>query len=332
MISKPDFQKFYDLIEWLKAVPYQVQRELKLYNAAELYAGYEPSDDEETDKASFAQCYDSRVYKHFIEHGKIALEVRESIARAMHDHSTHMSLVDFLKTHDPRKCVGLMGGHAILRSDPMFETVAILSKHLTENGIIMVSGGGPGAMEATHLGAWLAGRTDEEAKVAIRGLAAKATSFQDRQWVSSALELMERYPQTEYVSLGIPTWLYGHEPSTPFATHIAKYFANSVREATILSVAFGGIIYTPGSAGTLQEIFQNAVQNHYLSFGFSSPMIFLGKDFWTNEVPVQPMIEHMVENGRYKNLLLTFTDDTNEIETVLKDFQLTIPEVEGVKG
>ena len=66
--------------------------------------------------------------------------------------------------------------------------------------------------------------------------------------------------QTKYVSLGIPTWLYGHEPSTPFATHIAKYFVNSVREDTILTVAYGGIIFTPGSAGTLQEIFQEAVQ------------------------------------------------------------------------
>lgn len=327
MISEPDYSKLKDLSEWLKAVPYGVIRKKKLYTGAELYEGYESSDDEEKDRASFAQCYDSRVYKHFIEHGKIALEIKESIARSMHDHSVHFSLVEFLKEHDPRKCVGIMGGHAILRNDPMFETVTILSKHLTESGLCMVSGGGPGAMEATHLGAWMAGRTDEEAKEAVKWLAAKATSFNDRQWVSSALELMERYPQTQYVSLGIPTWLYGHEPSTPLATHIAKYFANSVREDTIITIAFGGVIFTPGSAGTLQEIFQDAVQNHYLSFGFSSPMIFLGKDFWTKDLPVKPMIEHMVNNGRYKNLLLTFTDDINEIETVLKDFQLTVQKV-----
>ena len=156
-------------------------------------------------------------------------------------------------------------------------------------------------------------------------LASKAESFKDRAWVSSAFEVMRRYPQDKYVSLGIPTWLYGHEPSTPFATHIAKFFVNSVREDTILTVAFGGIIYTPGSAGTLQEIFQNAVQNHYLSFGFASPMIFLGKHFWTEDVPVYPMIQQMMGTGRYKNLLLTLTDDSAEIEQVLKDFQKTIP-------
>lgn len=325
MISAPNFEKQGEMFEWMKTVPYEVLRHGRLYNAEELYQGYVPSDDEEKDRASFAQCYDSRVYKHFMEQGKIAINVNESVARTIHDHGVHTALIEFLKEHGPKRCVGVMGGHAILRTDPMFACIAKLSKRLTEDGFVMVSGGGPGAMEATHLGAWMAGRTDEETQDAIQSLAAAATSFKDRRWVSSALDVMHRYPQTEYVSLGLPTWLYGHEPSTPFATHIAKYFVNSVREDTILTVSFGGIIYTPGSAGTLQEIFQNAVQNHYLSFGFASPMIFMGKSFWTEDVPVYPMIRHLEDNGRYKNLLLTLTDDPVEIVQVLKDFQKTIP-------
>jgi predicted Rossmann-fold nucleotide-binding protein len=101
---------------------------------------------------------------------------------------------------------------------------------------------------------------------------------------------------------------------------------NSVREDVILTVAFGGIIYTPGSAGTLQEIFQDAVQNHYLSLGFSSPMIFMGKKFWTDDVPVWPLIQHLVATGRYKNMLLTLSDDPAEIENVLLNFQKRIPQ------
>ena len=323
MISNPDFEKMDGVLEWLRAVPYEVLRHGRLYNAEELYQGYEPSADEEKDRASFANCYDSRVYQHFMAQGKIAKNVNESVARTFHDHDIHMALKAFLAEHDPRRCVGIMGGHAILRSDPLFACVAMMSKRLTEEGFLMVSGGGPGAMEATHLGAWMAGRTDEEAQEAVKTLAEAATSFNDRRWLSSALEVMQRYPQTKYVSLGIPTWLYGHEPSTPFATHIAKYFVNSVREDTILTIAFGGIIYTPGSAGTLQEIFQNAVQDHYLSFGFASPMIFMGERFWTDDVPVYPMMKHLEQTGRYKNLLLTLTDDPAEIVKVLKDFQKT---------
>ena len=325
MISNPSFARQNEMLEWMKAVPYEVLRHGCLYNAEELYRGYEPSDDEEKDRASFAQCYDSRVYKHFISQGKIAMNVNESVARTFHDHGIHTALKAFLKDHDPRRCIGIMGGHALLRTDPMFASIAILSKHLTEEGFFMVSGGGPGAMEATHLGAWMAGRTDEEAQEAIKMLASDAVSFKDWKWVSSAMKVMRRYPQNQYVSLGIPTWLYGHEPSTPFATHIAKYFVNSVREDTILTVAFGGIIYTPGSAGTLQEIFQNAVQNHYLSFGFASPMIFMGKSYWVDDVPAYRLIQYLVENGRYKNLLLTLSDDSSEIEKVLRDFQKTIP-------
>ena len=214
-----------------------------------------------------------------------------------------------------------MGGHALLRTDPMFASVAMLSKRLTEAGFFMVSGGGPGAMEATHLGAWMAGRTDEEAQEAIRTLAAAAASFKDAAWLSSAFEVMHRYPQEQYVSLGVPTWLYGHEPSTPFATHIAKYFVNSVREDTILTVAFGGIVFTPGSAGTMQEVFQEAVQNHYLSFGYASPMVFLGRKFWTEEIPVYPFLEKMMQEGKYKNLRLFLTDSEHEVVEELLKFR-----------
>ena len=329
MISTTNIKRMDGLLDWLKSVPYEVLRNGRLYNAEELYRGYEPSDDEDKDMASFAQCYDNRVYQHFMAQGKIAKNVNESVARTLHDHGIHMALKDFLAQHDPLQCIGIMGGHAILRTDPMFACVAMLSKRLTEEGFIMVSGGGPGAMEATHMGAWMAGRTDEEAQEALRMLAEAASSFKDRAWVSSALEVMRRYPQTQYVSLGVPTWLYGHEPSTPFATHIAKYFVNSVREDTILTIAFGGIIFTPGSAGTLQEVFQEAVQNHYESFGFASPMVFMGKKFWTEDVPAYSLIQHLMGTGRYKNLLLTLTDEPAEIEEALQDFQRKIPQKRG---
>ena len=116
-------------------------------------------------------------------------------------------------------------------------------------------------------------------------------------------------------------WLYGHEPATPFATHIAKYFDNSIREDSILTIAKGGIIYSPGSAGTMQEIFQEAVQNHYLSFGYASPMIFMNMRYWTEELPVYLLMEHLVKTGKYKNLLMSLTDSTEEIIKTILDFR-----------
>ena len=306
MISSKNFNELNGTIAYMESVPYDVTRQ-RLYSASELYEGYD-ADDEST----FSDCYDTLVYKHFMSTGKQATLINESLARTVHDHGIHTAINHFFETHNNRYCIGIMGGHALLRTDRIFHETAMLSKRLTEMGFYMLSGGGPGAMEATHLGAWMAGRDESELCDALRMLSI-APSFRDKGWLASAFQVMERYPQEQYVSLGIPTWLYGHEPSTPFATHIAKFFENSIREDSILTLAFGGIIYTPGSAGTMQEIFQDAVQNHYLSFGFASPMIFMGKSFWTEEMPIYPLLEQLSNSGKYKNLLLTLTDDSDEI-------------------
>ncbi len=315
MITSEDFKELIDVVEYFKAVPYDITRK-QLYNAADLYQGYCPSR-----PGSWSDCYDNKVYQHYMSTGKTTQSVKESLARTIHDHSIHTALNEFLANRHLRHFIGIMGGHAQLRSDTTYRDVALLSKRLTEQGFHMLSGGGPGAMEATHLGAWMAGREDSHLDEAI-GLLAASPSFKDDGWLSSAFQVMEQFPQTGgHVSLGIPTWLYGHEPSTPFATHIAKFFENSIREDSILTLAYGGIIYTPGSAGTMQEVFQDAVQNHYLSFGFSSPMIFMGKRFWTEEMPVYPLLKELSESGKYHNLILTLTDDPDEVVHELLRFR-----------
>lgn len=314
MITNANLSDFEPLFDYLKSVPFDVSR-TTLYNAADLYKGYTPEQPE-----SYKTCYDQQVYNDYMTKGKLTNNIKESIARTLHDQGIYVALGEFFRTHDCRQCVGVMGGHALLRTDYMYREIVFLSKRLTEQGFYMLSGGGPGAMEATHLGAWMAGYNNKEVEDALQILSA-APSFQDLTWLSTAFQVIRKYPQTKYVSLGIPTWLYGHEPSTPFATHIAKFFENSIRENHILTLPFGGIIYTPGSAGTLQEVFQDAVQNHYLSFGFPSPMIFLGTKFWMEEVPVYPLIEDLAKKGKYKNLYMDITDDPEVVMKNLIDFQ-----------
>lgn len=287
-------------------VPYDAFR-AQLYNSTSLYDGYELKN-----KDSYASCFDGIVYQHYLDFGKSTRNIKESLARSIHDNSISGALHAFLEEYNPWQIVGVMGGHGLKRTDDMYRQIVLISKKLTETGSLMVSGGGPGAMEATHLGAWMAGRLASEVEDALQ-MVSMAPCFKDDGWLDSAMEVMLKYPQTQYKSLGIPTWLYGHEPSTPFATHIAKYFDNSIREDGILSIAMGGIIYTPGSAGTLQEIFQEAVQDHYLTFGYSSPMIFFGTHFWTEEVPVYPLLQHLLDKGKYKNLILSLTDSEEDV-------------------
>ena len=174
--------------------------------------------------------------------------------------------------------VAIMGGHDLLRSDPTYQTIAGLARALTRLGFTMASGGGPGAMEATHVGAYFApladGALDEalEMLAARRGIVDEKREYKDKDWLQRAFRVRRAFPLSDQqvtpaASLAIPTWFNGHEPPAAFATHIAKYFANSVREDGLLQIANNGVIFAPGNAGTVQEIFQDAAQNYYQTFG-----------------------------------------------------------------
>ena len=295
-------------------LPFQVYRN-KLYSHTKLYNNFshiDPSTYENTD--------DYLIYKYYESKGKAEpTSIKDSLAQRLHDHSITDSLYDYLTKWDSHRVVAIMGGHSLSRDSADYRSIVFISKALAEKGHLMVSGGGPGGMEATHLGAWMAYRKEKEIDDAI-SILSKAPLYSDELWLSSAFEVMEAYPlQTKIESVGIPTWFYGHEPPTPFATHIAKYFANSVREEGLLAIAKGGIVFAPGSAGTIQEIFQEAAQNHYATFGNISPMVFLNRKYWEEDKPVYPLLKKLAEGHKYGELL-TISDEVSEIVEAICDF------------
>ena len=303
----------------IKGVPYQPYRG-SLYCKDTIFDGFDPDRPE-----TYKQTTDYRVYRHWDETGKYHPEsILETLARRLHDHAITNALnaliAPWRKTY---RIVAIMGGHSLHRSNEDYRKVALMAKQLSEKGRLMVSGGGPGAMEATHLGVCFANRPESELDEAIAMLA-KADHYKDDQWLSQAFRVIERFSllqdDTRPISVGIPTWLYGHEPPTPFASHIAKYFANSVREEGLLAMASGGVIFSPGGPGTIQEIFQEACQNHYNSFGNISPMIFLNRDYWGREKPVYPLLEHLAKDREYGKLL-GISDDVQEIVGQILTFQ-----------
>lgn len=300
--------------EYLHKVPFIVDPQ-EMYSASQLYAGLDLSE-----PATFSQCYDQQVYNHFLSQGKVTDNPLEALARNLHDFCIMQSAKRMLARYDKCKVVAVMGGNAMRRDEMAYEKIARISKGLTEQGSLMVSGGGSGAMEATGFGAWMAGRGEDEFADALSRLKA-VPAQEDVDYLQASFSIIRDYPQTQYSNLSIPTWLYGHEWTSPFATHIAKLFENSVREDTLLTVAYGGIIYAPGRAGTIQEVFQEAVQNHYLTFGFASPMVFLDTEFWSKTTPFYPLLVDLLEKGIYKNLLLSLTDDVEEVIRIIRDFQ-----------
>ena len=124
-------------------------------------------------------------------------------------------------------------------------------------------------------------------------------------------------------SLAIPTWHYGHEPPTPIASHIAKYFQNSIREDGLLALAKWGIIFTEGKAGTIQEVFQDAAQNYYRSFDWFSPMVLLGVEYWTRTHPVVDVLRSLFDPVDQAECL-TVTDDLDEALEAIRSFYTSI--------
>lgn len=285
----------------------------QLYNKNTLYKGFDYKN-----PATYLNTLDKIVYDYF-QHTLERNSIRDSLAQRLHDHSITDTMHEFISNYDERRLVAIMGGHKVKRTDDMYIQIARLSKTLTENGYLMLSGGGPGAMEATHFGAWMAGRAADELIKAAEILS-EAPIYADKNWLATSFKVMELFPDPLYNSLGIPTWHYGHELPTPFASHIAKYFENSVREEGLLAIAKGGVIFTPGSAGTMQEVFQDLAQNHYESYGYASPMIFLNVEFWTKSRPIYPIIQQMSDNGDLMNLNLGLYDNNNDVLEHLRKF------------
>lgn len=301
-------------------LPYSPYR-ASLYTPEELYAGFDPARPE-----SYADTLDARVYAHWNSRGGAnPPSLLETLAQRLHDHAISDALEEALLDAQgrPRRVVAIMGSHSMLRGQTDYRSVAELARALARRGFFLVSGGGPGAMEATHLGAWFAGRDDGELDAALEVLS-HAPDYQHREWLSRAFEVRATWPLQDEAralgdSLGIPTWLYGHEPPNPFAPRIAKYFANSVREEGLLTIAQGGVIYAPGGAGTIQEVFQDACQNRYNTVGVISPMIFQGRKFWTSTHPVFPLLEHLARGFDYSRYLL-LTDSQEDIVQALVRF------------
>jgi predicted Rossmann-fold nucleotide-binding protein len=275
----------------------------RLYSRAELMEGWTPSQDNSADK---------RIFEHFKFQGRENPGVLEALAQRLHDHAIEDALHDLLEGRiegdGVKKVVGIMGGHKTARTDPFYKKVARIAQQLTKAGYFITTGGGPGIMEAANLGAFLADASDRELESALLTLS-HAPVYTDVGYMECAQEVLDLF-RHGHASLAVPTWFYGHEPSNLFSVHIAKYFSNSLREDGLLAIAMHGIIFAPGSAGTTQEVFQDATQNHYATYGKISPMVFLGGEHFGEKTLIFECLRRQAADRDYEDYLcLTETEE-----------------------
>jgi predicted Rossmann-fold nucleotide-binding protein len=294
--------------------PYDV-RPQRLYTRDDLMRGWQPGGDHST-------TLDGRIYEYVKARGGRAPDVDEGLAQRTHDHFIDVALGDFL-VRTGRPVVGIMGGANTVAADPNYRCVVHLAAALTARGYLVVCGGGLGIMEAANLGAYLADRSERERDDAVDALAV-APPHEDRAgYMGVAVGIRERFaPGGE--SLAIPTWVNAGEPISQFASQIAKYFSNSIREDGMLAVATAGIVFAPGGAGTMQEIFQDAAQNAYRTFG-RSPMVFLDTGHYREETGLYPALQRQAERLGFADLL-SIGDET---EQILEHFPIVRAPVSG---
>ncbi|MFD7014382.1 LOG family protein [Streptomyces sp. NPDC059928] len=254
-----------------------------LYSPSELFEGLTEGYERTPDALAYA----------WFQRTKADGDVFSSMLRSIHDDAISDALDEHLAGE---RVVGVMGGHAMARGTAEYEGAAVLGRMLARAGFTVATGGGPGAMEAANLGAYAAPFDDAMLGSALE-LLAKEPSFRPSvsHWARAAFAVRTRWPHGG-PSVGIPTWFYGHEPPNAFANTIAKYFVNAIREDGLLARSTAGVVFLPGAAGTVQEIFDNATPNYYESRGGPTPMVLVDRAHWTERLPTWPLLQALAQD------------------------------------
>jgi predicted Rossmann-fold nucleotide-binding protein len=281
-------------------LPYDPFR-TELYTREELMGGWP------------GETLDRRIERHVLDNGFRSPPAAEALAQRLHDHSIDVALSTLLCRDPHTRVVGVMGGATTPRTDPWYARVAELARSLAREGYLVASGGGPGTMEAANLGALLAPRDDDVLDEAL-AILARAPAYEGvgQPYVDAGAEVHERFAAGGGVSIAIPTWFYPGEPVGQFATHVAKYFANSIREDGLLAIAVAGVVFAPGRAGTIQELFQDAAQNAYGIRG-RSPMVLFGTHYYGTEPSIHAVLREEARRFGGFDHLIALTDDPDEV-------------------
>ena len=179
-------------------------------------------------------------------------------------------------------CVSIFGSARTKPDNPYYELAERIARKITENGYGVITGGGPGIMEAGNKGAHLAGGTSVGLNIVL------PFEQHDNPYIDS-------------------------DKSIDF-----DYFF--VRKVMYVKYSQGFIVM-PGGFGTLDEFFEafTLIQTHKIE---PFPLILVGTEFWTGLIDwIRGTVLERNNNISPEDLDLVHVVDTeDEVLEILNDF------------
>ena len=179
-------------------------------------------------------------------------------------------------------CVSIFGSARTKPDDKYYQLAENIAKNLSDNGYGVITGGGPGIMEAANKGAYNAGGTS----------------------VGLNIELPFEQHDNPYID---------NDKSIDF-----DYFF--VRKVMFVKYSQGFVVM-PGGFGTLDELFEaiTLIQTHKIG---KFPIILVGKKFWCGLVDwiKETLLESHNNISKEDLHLLNIVDTEDEVIEILNDF------------
>ncbi len=179
-------------------------------------------------------------------------------------------------------CVSIFGSARMKPENPYYELAVKVASKIVDQGYGIISGGGPGIMEAANKGAHQAGGTS----------------------VGLNIELPFEQHDNPYID---------KDKNLEF-----DYFF--VRKVMFVKYSQGFVVM-PGGFGTLDELFESItlIQTHKID---KFPIILVGKDFWSGLIDwIKSVMVNTYETVSESDLdLIYLVDDEDEVIEILDQF------------
>ncbi len=143
---------------------------------------------------------------------------------------------------DIKKSVSFFGSARTSEDDEWYQQARELAKRLSKEGFSIVTGGGPGIMEAANRGAMDAG--------------------EEKKSIGLDIQLPEKQRRNPYIYKGLG---------------FHYFFTRKV----MLSYAAQAYIFFPGGFGTLDEFFELTTLIQTKKIDEKIPVVLVGKEYWT---------------------------------------------------